>query len=158
MAWTRNITGIPDGNYRTINGNSDELIGIGRCIKAGFACSKVEITNGRYDAVIDPGNGKHLLRVQIKGTSTGSVALTGGGRSGQQVSREVAQRTYRYTAEDCDMILAVDSNNGDCYILPIADTLSWGTSKSLSQLSSYKENWGLLAGLVSSEQAPAVSL
>jgi hypothetical protein len=93
MDWPKNLTNMEGGNFRTINGNADELIGIGRCIKAGFACSKVEVTNGRYDAVIDPGNAKKLLRVQIKGAGNGSVSFTGGGRSGQQISREAESRT-----------------------------------------------------------------
>ncbi len=143
-SWAKNITSIDEGRYRTINGNADELIGIGRCIKAGFACSKVEITNGRYDAVIDPGNGGSLVRVQIKGTSSGSVGFTGGGRSGQQISREIEQKTYKYTKQDCDFILVVDSNNGDCYIIPIQDTEVWGETKSLNTLGDYKENWQLL--------------
>jgi hypothetical protein len=96
MVWTRNITNIDDGIFRTINGNSDEMIGIGRCMKAGFPCSRVDVTNAKYDAIIDIGNGK-LLRVQIKGTNIGSVDFTGGGRSGQQINRDVAQRTYKYT-------------------------------------------------------------
>jgi hypothetical protein len=50
MEWSKNITKMDGGIYRTINGNANELIAIGRCIKAGFACSKVEVTNGRYDA------------------------------------------------------------------------------------------------------------
>lgn len=141
---------MEEGNYRTINGNANELIAIGRCIKAGFACSKVEVTNGRYDAVIDPGKGKRLLRVQIKGAGNGSVSFTGGGRSGQQISREVASRTYKYSKEDCDLILVVDSNNGECYIIPINEIQNWGTSKSLSKLQSYKENWGLLEKIVES--------
>ncbi len=150
MNWAKNITNMEEGNYRTINGNANELIAIGRCIKAGFACSKVEVTNGRYDAVIDPGKGKRLLRVQIKGTSSGSVGFTGGGRSGQQISRVVASRTYKYSKEDCDLILAVDSNNGDCYIIPIEDIQNWGTTKALSKLQDYKENWNLLEGIVES--------
>jgi hypothetical protein len=129
------------GKYRTIDGNSNELIAIGRCIKAGFACSKVEVTNGRYDAVIDPGRGRRLLRVQIKGSGTGSVSFTGGSRSGQQISREVKSREYKYTNEDCDLILVVDGNNGDCYIIPISDLQKWGNTKSLSSLVEYKENW-----------------
>jgi hypothetical protein len=84
------------------------------------------------------------LRVQIKGSSTGSVSFTGGGRSGQQISRSVASRVYKYTSEDCDMILVVDSNNGDCYIVPIDDIKNMGKTKSLSKLGKYKENWSLL--------------
>ncbi len=150
MPWDKNITLIDGGKYRTINGNADELIGIGRCIKAGFACSKEETTNGRYDAVIDPGgDNPRLLRVQIKGTGSGSVSFTGGGRSGQQISRSVAQRTYKYTSKDCDLILAVDSSNGDCYVIPIEDIEPWGTAKSLSKLQKYKENWEILKKMVS---------
>ena len=148
MSWAKNITKMEDGNYRTINGNANELIAIGRCIKAGFACSKVEVTNGRYDAVIDPGKKKRLLRVQIKGSGNGSVTFTGGGRSGQQISRQARSRIYKYTSDDCDLILAVDSNNGDCYIIPIRNIEQWGTSKSLSKLQEYKENWKLLEKIV----------
>ncbi len=148
MNWPKNITKMAEGNYRTIDGNANELIAIGRCIKAGFACSKVEVTNGRYDAVIDPGKRKRLLRVQIKGTGTGSVSFTGGGRSGQQISREAMSRVYKYTDEDCDLILVVDGTNGDCYVIPIADIQAWGTTKSLSKLQKYKENWELLEKIV----------
>lgn len=138
------------GSYRTINGNANELIAIGRCIKAGFACSKVEVTNGRYDAVIDPGKNKRLLRVQIKGTGGGSISFTGGGRSGKQINRKVASRTYKYTSTDCDLVLAVDGRNGECYIIPVNDLQKWGKTKALSKLQDYKENWALLEGIVNS--------
>lgn len=141
--WPKNLTKINDGVFRTINGNSDEMIGVGRCMKAGFPCSRADVTNGRYDAIIDIGNNK-LLRIQIKGTSGGSVSFTGGGRSGQQISRDVPQRTYRYTSEDCDIILVVDGRTGDCYIIPIEDVERMGTSKSLNKLQEYKENWEIL--------------
>lgn len=141
--WAKNLTKINEGIFRTINGNSDEMIGVGRCMKAGFPCSRADVTNGRYDAIIDIGNNK-LLRVQIKGTSGGSVQFTGGGRSGQQISREVEQRTYKYSPDDCDIILVVDGRNGDCYIIPIGDIQEMGKSKSLSKLQGYKENWNIL--------------
>lgn len=144
--WAKNITNIEGGLFRTINGNADELIAVGRCIKAGFYCSTVENTNGRYDAVIDPGNGK-LLRVQIKGTSGKSIGFKGGGRSGQQISREVARRDYKYSPKDCDLILGINSNTGECYIIPISDIQNFGSSKSLNKLKEYKENWDLLRKL-----------
>ena len=146
MNWAKNITGIENGVFRSINGNSDEMIGVGRCMKAGFPCSRVDVTNAKYDAIIDIGNGK-LLRVQIKGTSGGSVSFTGGGRSGQQINRNVASRTYKYTKADIDLILAVDSNNGVCYIIPVEDISQWGNTKSLATLIDYKENWGILQNL-----------
>lgn len=144
MSWHRNITSIPDGNFRTINGNADEMIGIGRCMKAGFPCSRVDITNGRYDAIVDV-DAKRLLRIQIKGTGNGSIGFTGGSRSGQQISRTAATRTYKYSEEDCDIILGVDGTNGDCYIIPVIDIQAWGSSKNISQLKKYKENWKILS-------------
>ena len=144
MDWATNITNLNLGIFRTINGNSDEMIGVGRCMKAGFQCSRVDITNGRYDAIVDSGK---LLRLQIKGTGSGSLNFTGGGRSGQQISRQVAQRTYKYTEEDCDVILGVNSHNGDCYLIPIRDAQAWGTTKSISKLEKYKEQWDILIQL-----------
>ena len=143
MEWPINITKIADGNFRTINGNADEMIGVGRCMKAGFPCSRVDITNGKYDAIVDV-DAKRLLRIQIKGTLNGSIGFTGGSRSGQQISRTVASRTYKYSSEDCDIILGVDGTNGDCYIIPVEDIQEWGSSKSIASLSSYKENWSIL--------------
>jgi hypothetical protein len=150
MSWIKNITNIGDGIFRSVNGNSDEMIGVGRCMKAGFPCSRVDVTNAKYDAIVDIGNSK-LLRVQIKGTSGNTVNFTGGGRSGQQISRDVEQRTYKYTKDDIDLILAVDSNNGDCYIIPVEDIAQWGNTKSLSKLQDYKENWDILKNLANND-------
>lgn len=143
MEWPKNITNTEKGLFRTINGNSDEMIGIGRCMKAGFPCSRVDITNGRYDAIVDVNSGK-LLRIQIKGTSGGSISFKGGSRSGKQIDRTVAKRDYKYSKSDCDLILGVDGRNGDCYIIPIDDLVNWGSTKALSKLQAYKENWQLL--------------
>lgn len=152
MNWTRNITGIEQGVFRSVNGNSDEMIGVGRCMKAGFPCSRVDVTNAKYDAIIDIDG--RLLRVQIKGTSGKTVDFTGGGRSGQQINRAVASRTYKYTKDDIDFILAVNSTNGDCYIIPVEDIAQWGNTKSLSALQHYKENWETLRQLTTNIVIP----
>lgn len=128
--WVRNLTKTDDGIFRTI--------------KAGFNCSRVDIPNGRYDAIVDVGGGR-MLRIQIKGVGeNGNVSFTGGGRSGKQINRDVKSRTYKYTEKDIDILMAVDSRNGDCYVIPIKDLKKWGTTKSLSKLSEYKENWSIL--------------
>jgi len=142
--WARNLTKTEDGIFRTTNGSADELIGIGRTIKAGFNCSRVDIPNGRYDAIVDVGYGI-LLRIQIKGVGeNGGVSFTGGGRSGKQINRAIKSRTYKYTEKDIDVLMAVDSRNGECYIIPVSDLKKWGTTKSLSTLKEYKENWNVL--------------
>ena len=141
--WTRNLTDTDDGIFRTINGNADELIGIGRTIKAGFACSRVDITNAKYDAIIDLGDGR-LLRIQIKGVGkNGNANFIGGTRSGAQISRVADSRAYKYSKKDCDIMMLVDSTNGDCYIIPVEDIQDWGNTKKLSTLQEYKENWNI---------------
>ena len=98
MNWPRNLKRIQeDGIFRTMNGTADEFIAIGRIIKAGFNCSKVDIPNAKYDAVVDVGNNQ-LLRIQIRGVGKGgSVNFMGGTRSGRQISRSVPSREYKYT-------------------------------------------------------------
>ena len=72
--WIRNITQIEDGIYRTIEGNADEIIAIGRIIKAGFSCSRVDLSNSRYDAIVQ-GNSNKLFRIQIKGIGNNSFSF-----------------------------------------------------------------------------------
>jgi hypothetical protein len=112
--WTINITNTENGIFRTMNGNADELIAIGRVIKAGFPCSRVDVTNAKYDAIVDLGRCKKLLRIQIKGTGTDCINFIGGYRSGKQISREAPSRSYKYTKKDCDLIIGIDTKNGDC--------------------------------------------
>lgn len=149
MKWVENLTQIERGLFRPMNGNANELIGIGRIIKAGFSCSRVDVTNAKYDAVIDLGGYKRLLRIQIKGVRDGkAISFKGGFRSGKQFKDDMEDRSYKYTREDCDIILGVDSDDGLCYIIPIDDIKDWKQTKQLSQLQYYKENWNLLLRLL----------
>lgn len=142
--WQINLTNIDGGIFRTMNGNADEMIAIGRVIKAGFPCSRVDVTSARYDAIVDIGGSKKLLKIQIKGSGNNSVNFIGGSRSGKQISRVAEKRNYKYTANDCDLVICVDTNNGDCYIIPIEDIAQWGNNRSFSKLQEYKENWQIL--------------
>ena len=125
-----------------MNGNANELIGVGRIIKAGFPCSRVDVTNAKYDAVVDLGGQKKLLRIQIKGIRKGGTfSFMGGFRSGKQFDKGMEKRDYKCTIDDCDILVGVDSDNGDCYIIPVQDISDWGERKSVSLLDSYRENW-----------------
>ncbi len=130
-----------------MNGNANEMIAIGMVIKAGFPCSRVDVTNAKYDAIVDIGGSKKLLRIQIKGTKNESIWFTGGYRSAKQINKDVPKRDYKYTESDCDLIIGIDSNNGECYIIPIADIKGWKNSKKFKDLQSYKENWQILIDL-----------
>jgi hypothetical protein len=64
--WEINLTKIEEGVFRTMNGNANEMIAIGRVIKAGFPCSRVDVTNAKYDAIVDIGGSKQLLRINLE--------------------------------------------------------------------------------------------
>jgi hypothetical protein len=144
--WDKNLTSVENGIFRTMNGNADEMIAIGRIIKAGFPCSRVDVTNAKYDAIVDivvDGESK-LLRIQIKGTGGNSINFTGGYRSGKQIDRQAESRKYKYTKKDCDLIVGIDTDIGECYIIPVDDIQQWRDSKSLNALQHYKENWQII--------------
>lgn len=95
-----------------------------------------------YDAVLDYDN--ILYRVEVKGSSAGTYDLTRSGRSGAQINRNAENRTRRITRDDCDFVVCVDSNNGDCFILPV-DILDITNCQSFrtGALEPFKAKWKL---------------
>lgn len=141
--WNKNITDLDEsGTFRSLNGAADENIFIGKASKAGFFCFFKVWRDMPYDAVLDYDN--ILYRVEVKGSSTGTYDLTRGGRSGAQINRNAENRTRRITRDDCDFVVCVDSNNGDCFILPV-DILDITNRQSFKTgaLEPFKEKWKL---------------
>lgn len=141
--WNKNITDLDEsGTFRSLNGAADENIFIGKACKAGFFCFFKVWRDMPYDAVLDYDN--ILYRVEVKGSSTGTYDLTRGGRSGAQINRNAENRTRRITRDDCDFVVCVDSNNGDCFILPV-DILDITNRQSFKTgaLEPFKEKWKL---------------
>ena len=141
--WQKNITGLDtSGTFRSLNGAADENVFIGKASKAGFFCFFKVWRDMPYDAVLDYEN--ILYRVEVKGSSYGIYDLTRGGRSGAQIDRNAVNRTRRITRDDCDFVVCVDSNNGDCFILPV-DILDITNRQSFrtGALEPFKEKWKL---------------
>ena len=141
--WSKNITGLDvDGTFRSLNGAADENIFIGKASKAGFFCFFKVWRDMPYDAVLEY---NHILyRVEVKGSSSVTYDLTRGGRSGAQIANDAEDRTRRIERGDCDFVVCVDSNNGDCFILPV-DILDITNRQSFrkSALEPFKEKWKL---------------
>lgn len=150
-----NINDIESGVMTANAGDSAEFIFIARAILAGFNCSSVDVRSSRYDAIIDFNN--KLLRVQIKGISTGNViSFKDRDRGGQGIDhRHERNIGQRITSQDCDIYVAVDKQVGTCYIIPMnwADTLSIDECKSikLKDILHYKENWDIVKKIASSQ-------
>lgn len=118
MSWVKDIVGVDAvkyGTFRSLNGAADESIFQGRASKAGFFCFFKVWRDMPYDAVLDY-NGI-LYRVEVKGSSNKKFDLTRGGRSGVQIKADTSKKRP-INREDCDFVVSVDSDNGDCYIIP----------------------------------------
>lgn len=144
MAWSKDVTGVDaskPGTYRSLNGAADENIFTGRASKAGFYCFFKVWRDMPYDAVLDYEG--VLYRVEVKGSSNNKFNVTRGSRSGAQIVRG-RSRTRTLSREDCDFVVGVDSNTGDCYIIP-EDVVEILDSNSLSHatLTNYHEKWKL---------------
>lgn len=146
-----NINEINSGVMTANAGDSAEFIFVARAILAGFNCSSVDVRSSRYDAIIDFNN--KLLRVQIKGISTGNnISFKDRDRGGQGIDH-THQRNIgkRITSQDCDIYVAVDKQVGLCYVIPMswADSLEEDEIKtiSLNKIEQYKENWQVIKDL-----------
>lgn len=142
--WVKDLVGVDKvkkGTFRSLNGAADENIFIGRASKAGFYCFFKVWRDMPYDAILD--YEQILYRVEVKGSSGNTFNLSRGTRSGRQIKRTVS-RTRTLSRDDCDFAVCVDSNNGDCYIIPedIVEVLD-RVSISKSALAVYKEKWKL---------------
>lgn len=147
MAWARDLTGVEakkKGSYRSLNGAADENIFTGRASKAGFYCFFKVWRDMPYDAVLDYSG--ILYRVEVKGSSNTSFDFSRGERSGAQIKRGAGiSRSRLLSHDDCDFAVAVNSINGDCYIVPEDVIEAIGNPKlSKNALADYKEKWELL--------------
>lgn len=146
--FSTNINHIESGVMTANAGDSAEFIFVARAILAGFNCSSVDVRSSRYDAIIDFDD--VLLRVQIKGISTGNtISFKDRDRGGQGIDHTHERNIgKRITSKDCDIYVAVDKQVGICYIIPMhwADTLSEDDCKNvkLNQIECYKENWDIV--------------
>lgn len=145
MSWesTKNIVQMPTGNFRSIIGYAGESLAIGRALLCGYNLFFKAWRDAKYDAVLDA-NGT-LYRLEIKQTcGTTSLSTSSGGRSGEQIDRNVASREATLSIEDCDYILGIQSLNGTCWIIPteIVEILKIKDLK-FYFLSHFEEKWGI---------------
>ena len=147
--WEKNIIQHIPGIYRSLNGAADENIFIGKALKAGFFLFFKAWRDMPYDAVLD--HEGTLFRVEVKGASINKKGktqfnVTRGGRSGAQINKSAPSRTRLIGRNDCDFVVGVNSDNGDCYIIP-TDYIEIVSKKNLTTktVEVFKEQWRLFA-------------
>jgi hypothetical protein len=136
------LSAYAKGNLRGIQGAGNEQLVAARALKHGFIVFFKMWSDTKYDMVMDCEG--ELFRVQIKGTQTGVISLTGGLRGG--IQKPISKERY-YTRDDCDIIIGVDANNGNCYVLPIDYATALGKkSVRLNEISKFLERWDYITG------------
>ena len=145
MGWekTVNIDEIPDGSYRSIAGYAAESLVVGRAMICGYIIFVKAWRDSKYDAVLDAHG--TLYRIEIKGTTKDTdITTSSGGRSGQQISREVESREKPLSTIDCDWLIATTSMDGVCWIVPIEFIEILGLMKlTIRDIDLFKEKWGI---------------
>lgn len=142
---TLNIAAVPPGTERSILGYAGESLVIGRALVCGYNLFFKAWRDSKYDAVLD--HRGILYRLEIKQSRDGrSFSLTSGGRSGTQINRDVDSREQVVSSDDCDVLVAVHSLTGKCWVVP-AEVISILDRRALSAevLAPFEEAWRLFA-------------
>lgn len=141
-----NLVGLPEGNFRSINGYASEYLVIGRALQCGYVTNFRAWRDAPYDLIIDY-NGL-LYRVEIKGSTVDSFSVTGGSRSGKQIDRTAKSRTHIVSRDDCEFLIGITGRDCKCFILPI-DVIEIFNMQSLrlSKLKIFEEKWEVLMGV-----------
>jgi len=144
-----NIVGLDRGRHASLLGDAHELIVAGILIRLGFEVGLISAKGGAYDlwviAFEKPGGNIKPLRVQIKTVAQGkSIRFTGGIRAGVNRVYIRGVKEYKYTEKDNDLIIGIDVNTLDLYLLPTRFISKWGKSRSIRKLCLLRNNWDIL--------------
>lgn len=145
-----NIVNMDKGKHAALLGEAHEFITTGILMRLGFGVSIVSVRGGPYDLIIpayedfDVDPTKVLfLRAQTR-TMKKSLSFIAGIRAGVNRTYKAGVKVYKYTEEHNDLVIGVDKESLDLYLVPTCHTQPWGGSKSKTKLQSYKNNWAIL--------------
>jgi hypothetical protein len=115
-------------------------------MRLGLEVGKVDLSSSAYDIILRAldGHGQKLfIKVQVK-TVDKSLPLTAGSRGGVDRTYKASVKVYKYSLKDADLILGIDKQSLDIYVVPVLFTLNLGGSISKGKLSGLKDNWDIL--------------
>lgn len=144
-----NITGLNLGKFASLLGEAHEYLVAGILIRMGFVVSVHTSRGGSYDLIIEGYQDfdkrkkrVKLLRAQVK--TTNGIKLGGGARGGIDREYIPGVKTYKYTEEHSDLIIGVDRDTLDLYIIPTRFVSRWGESVSKKKVQPLKNNTDIL--------------
>lgn len=150
-----NVTQTEKGKFSSNLGTAHEFLVTGILMRLGFDVSVASVKGGSYDLLVTvyehgPQSKTHVIRAQTKTVSeSGGIKFTGGTRGGtdreySSKTKKLVDKTYKYSERDNDLIIGVDRNSLDLYIIPTRFLKAFGRSKSTKKLAPLKNNWNIL--------------
>lgn len=148
-----NITKAESGKFSSNLGTAHEHLVTGILMRLGFDVSVSSVKGEAYDLLITayetgPGSKEHIIKAQVK-TARKSIGFVGGVRAGRDrayksTEKKLVDKSYKYTEKHSDLIIGVDVESMDLYLIPTRIIKRFGKSKSLSKLALLKNYWNLL--------------
>lgn len=148
-----NITKTDKGKFSSNLGTAHEFYVASILMRLGFDVSISSMAGVPYDLIVsayEKGRGSRtkLLRAQVK-TARGSMGFVGGIRGGADrayasTEKELVEKKYKYSEEHNDLVVGVQIDTLDIYLVPTRFLKKFGESKSLKLLSLFKNNWDIL--------------
>lgn len=150
-----NVTKIEKGKFSSNLGTAHEFLVTGLLMRLGFDVSVSSVKGGPFDLLITAYNNKEktkksIIKAQVKTISSGgSIKFIGGVRGGKDraftsTTKQLIDKSYKYSEELNDLIIGVDPKTCDLYLIPTKFLKGFGKSKSKNKITVLKNNWDLL--------------
>ena len=143
-----NITGLDKGRYAASLGDAHQYLVIGILMRLGFQVAHVTDRGLPYDIVIrafkKKGGETVLIRCQVRTIRKGRISFIAGTRAGVDREYKSGVKEYKFTTEHNDLLIGVDPETLDLYLIPTLLTEEWGKGRAVSKLKPLKNNWDIL--------------
>ncbi len=146
-----NIVGREKGSFNSMLGEAHQHIIIGWLLRLGFNVAAIPVRGGAYDLVVtgypDRANKpleEKLLRAQAR-TIHPNLKLIAGLRGG--IDRKFIRpspKEYKYTERHNDLLIGIDRDSLDFYVVPTRFINKWGKSVGKTKLAPLRNNFDIL--------------
>lgn len=142
-----NVAKMQESRFAATLGDAHEHVVLGLLIRLGLEVGKVDVSSTPYDLIVGAftkkSDGKKVfLKAQVK-TIRDSLSLKGGSRGGKDRTYKSDVKTYKYTKDQTDLMIGIDRDTLDLYIVPTLVTEKFNSSVSKSKLQIFKNNWDI---------------
>jgi hypothetical protein len=145
-----NITNTETGKFASNLGTAHEFLVTGILMRLGFDVSVSSVKGGPYDLLVTvfengPGSDSEIIRAAVRtANKQGSIRFTAGIRGGVNRKYIPDKKKYKYTEEHNDLVIGVDRDTLDLYLIPTVFLDYFGQSKSVNLLLPLRNNWDIL--------------